>query len=143
MLARREDCLLFAGFNMTKFSSSKELKWNTNSTIIFFSHFFNVLLWWIFSKQRIGNFQGITILTKLSNREKLGRFLAAMTWFPVTCGELTPFGKATLSNVVGWFRLSTSDAEEEGDSPDHIKKSSWCQEKGRYYTSFLSCLTSD
>lgn len=58
------------------------------------------------------------ILTKFSIRTKLGRFRAAMAWFPATWGELTPLGKATLSTVEGLFKLSTSEAEEDGDSPD-------------------------
>lgn len=40
-----------------------------------------------------------------------------MTWLGATCGELTPLGKVTLSTVLR-FKLSTSEAEEEGDSPD-------------------------
>jgi hypothetical protein len=58
------------------------------------------------------------MLTKLSNRTKLGRLWAAMTWFPATWGELTPFDKVTLSTVVGLFKLSRSEADEEGDSPE-------------------------
>ena len=58
------------------------------------------------------------MLTKLSNRTKLGRLRGAMTWFPATWGELTPFDKVTLSTMVGLFKLSRSEADEEGDSPE-------------------------
>lgn len=61
-------------------------------------------------------------LTKLSIRIKLVRFRPEMPWFAATWGELTPFGIATLSTVVGLFKLSTSEAEEEGDSPIKCKQ---------------------
>ena len=38
-------------------------------------------------------------------------------WLPVTWGELIPLVNGTLSGVVVWFRLSISEADEEGDSP--------------------------
>jgi hypothetical protein len=40
-----------------------------------------------------------------------------MTWFPATKGELMPLEVPTLSTAAGWFTLSTSEADEEGDSP--------------------------
>lgn len=45
-----------------------------------------------------------------------------MTWFAVTWGEVTPLAIATLSTVVELFKLSTSEAEEEGDSPTKWKQ---------------------
>lgn len=45
-----------------------------------------------------------------------------MTWFPATWGELIPLDdKVTLSTVVGLFKLSRSEADEEGDSPKQRK----------------------
>lgn len=49
---------------------------------------------------------------------KLLRFRAAMTWFPATWGEPTPLDKVSLSTVVELFKLSRSEADEEGDSPE-------------------------
>lgn len=70
-------------------------------------------------------FKTVHILTKLSTLTKLGRFRAAITWLAATWGELTPLGKAILSAVVWLFKLSTSEAEEEGDSPDKMQEQEW------------------
>lgn len=48
---------------------------------------------------------------------KLERLLAVITCVPVTCREPTPFAEAALSTVNELFKLSTSEAEEDGDSP--------------------------
>jgi len=40
-----------------------------------------------------------------------------MTWFPATKGELVHLELPTLSTAAGLFTLSTSEADEEGDSP--------------------------
>lgn len=58
------------------------------------------------------------VLTKLSNLTKLGRFRAAMTWFPAIWGELILLDKVTLSAAVELLTLSTSEADDDGDSPD-------------------------
>ena len=58
------------------------------------------------------------ILTKLSNRTKLGRFRAEITWFPATWGELTLLDMVTLSAAVELLTLSTSEADDDGDSPE-------------------------
>lgn len=50
-------------------------------------------------------------------RKILERFCAEMTWFPATKGELVHLELPTLSTAAGLFTLSTSEAEEEGDSP--------------------------
>lgn len=52
-----------------------------------------------------------------------------MTWFVATCGELTPLDKATLSTVVWLLKLSTSEAEEDGDSPGEMQEQEWSQIK--------------
>lgn len=58
------------------------------------------------------------VLTKLSILAKLGRLRAAITWFPATWGELTVLVRATLSAAVELLTLSTSEADDDGDSPD-------------------------
>jgi len=63
------------------------------------------------------------ILTKPSNRTKLGRCRAAITWFPATWGELTLLDMVTtLSAAVELLTLSTSEADDDGDSPNKRNK---------------------
>lgn len=59
----------------------------------------------------------LLVLTKLISRIQLERLRPVKTWFPATWGEATPLGITALSAVAGLFKLSISDAEEEGDSP--------------------------
>ena len=57
-------------------------------------------------------------LTKSRSLTKFGRVRADMTWLIATW-VLVPLGKAALSAAAWLLRLSTSDAEDEGDSPKH------------------------
>lgn len=41
-----------------------------------------------------------------------------MTWFPAL--EVVPLDKAALFTVTWLFKLSTSDAEDDGDSPKEM-----------------------
>jgi len=57
----------------------------------------------------------------LSILTKFGRLRAEITWFPATWGELTLLDRATLSAAVGLLTLSTSEADDDGDSPDKVQ----------------------
>lgn len=59
-------------------------------------------------------------LTKSSSRTKLGLFGAKRTWFPAMCVALS-LDNVALSIVTWIFKLSMSDAEDDGDSPTEIR----------------------